>query len=145
MMKISERCRKILRNVFRVVGVSVVSLVIQACYGVMYPDEPYPEYGMPPPDYIQETTIRGKVTAKETGEPIFGIRVSVNVGQTEYWERTDKDGLFYLRVPVQDIYELKVEDVDGSYNGGLFKEQTWTLKQNDTYNTLLIGMDIDTE
>jgi hypothetical protein len=46
-------------------------------------------------------------------------------------------------VPIQDVYKLKLEDIDGPYNGGLFKEKTWTLKQNDTYNTLLIGMDLD--
>jgi hypothetical protein len=145
MIMISERFRKILRAVFRAVSISVVSLVIQACYGIMYPDEPYAEYGMPPPDYNQETSIRGKVIAKETGDPIFGIRVSVNIGQTEYWDRTDKYGNFSLWLPVQDIYELKFEDVDGPYNGGLFKGETYTLKQNDIYTTLLIGMDIDTE
>jgi hypothetical protein len=145
MMKISERFRKILRAVFRAVSVSVVSLVIQACYGIMYPDGPYPEYGMPPPDYNQEATIRGRVTAKETGAPIFGIRVSVNIGQTEYWDHTDKYGNFYLLLPAQDVYELRVEDVDGPYNGGLFKGETYTLKLDDTYNSLLIGMDIDTE
>ncbi|MDR0301429.1 MAG: hypothetical protein LBI04_03845 [Treponema sp.] len=143
MTKISERCRKILRTVFRGIGVSVVSLIIQACYGILPPDEPGCEYGMPPPDYIQEISIRGTVTAKKTGNPIFGIRVSVVIEETEYWERTDKYGYFSLWVPVQDVYQLKIEDVDGTYNDGLFKEQTWTLKHNDTYSTLLIGMDIE--
>jgi hypothetical protein len=112
----------------------------------MYPDEPV-AYGMPPPDYpaYKETTIQVKVKAKETGEPIFGIKVSINIGETGYFARTDLEGYFYIRVPIQDIYILKFEDVDGPYNGGLFKEQTWTLRQSDTYYTLLIGMDIDTE
>jgi hypothetical protein len=146
-MKVSERCRKILRTIFRGISVSVVSLIIQACYGVIYPDEPemygmpYPEYGIPPPS--EETSIYGKVVAKETGKPIFGIQVSVE--ETEYWERTDKYGRFNLWVPVQEEYKLKFEDVDGPYNDGLFKKQTWTLKQDDTYKTLLIGMDADTE
>jgi hypothetical protein len=147
MMKISERCRKVLRTIFRGIGVSIVSLIIQACYGILPPDDPGAAYGMPPPeygpDYIQETSIYGKVVAKETGEPILGIEVSIE--ETEYWERTDKYGYFYFWLPVQEEYKLKIEDIDGEYNGGLFKGQTWTLKQDDTYKTLLIGMDLDTE
>jgi putative lipoprotein (rSAM/lipoprotein system) len=142
MVKIIERWRKILRMVFRGISVSVVSLIIQACYGMIPPDE-WAEYGMPPPEYLQETSIRGKVTAKHTGEPIFGIKVSIH--GTEYWDRTDKYGNFYFWVPIQDEYKLKFEDVDGPYNGGLFKEQIWTIKLADTDTTLLIGMDIDTE
>jgi len=145
MINITGRFRKILRTVFRGIGVSVVSLIIQACYGIIPPDEgwaeygmPYPEYGVPPPS---ETSIYGKVVAKETGEPIFGIQISVE--ETEYWERTDKYGNFSFWVPVQEVYKLKFEDIDGQYNGGLFKGQTWTLKQEDTYRNLLIGMDID--
>jgi hypothetical protein len=146
MMKISERCRKILRNVFRGIGVSVVSLIIQACYGILPPDEPC-EYGMPYPEYgmpvNQETSIYGKVVAKETGKPIFGIEVSIE--ETEYCKRTYEDGYFNFLVPVQIEYKLKFKDVDGPYNDGLFKEQIWTLKQNDTNKTLLIGMDLETE
>jgi putative lipoprotein (rSAM/lipoprotein system) len=144
MTKISERWRKILRNVFRGIGVSVVSLVIQACYGILPPDVIECEYGMPPPDYVEETTIRGKVTAKKTGKPIPGINVSVEIEGTDYWERTDKDGYFYLRVPTQNVYELKLKDVDGEFNDGLFQEQTWPVKLEDTYSTLImIGMDIE--
>jgi len=146
-MNVTERCRKILSTVFRGIGVSVVSLVIQACYGVIPPDEPYAEYGMPAPAYgmppYEETSIYGKVVAKETGKPIFGIQVSVE--ETDLQERTDKNGRFSLYAPIREVYKLKFEDVDGPYNDGLFKEQTWTLKRDDTYTTLLIGMDIDTE
>jgi len=147
MINITDRFRKILRTVFRGIGVSVISLILQACYGVMYPDEPV-AYGMPAPAYgpeppPREITIYGKVTAKETGEPIFGILVTVE--ETELLERTGLNGFFYLTLPVQEEYKIKFEDTDGPYNGGLFKQQTWTLKQEDTYKYLLIGMDIDTE
>ncbi|MDR2942577.1 MAG: carboxypeptidase-like regulatory domain-containing protein [Treponema sp.] len=145
MIRISEYYRKIIRKIFRGIGVSVVSLVIQACYGIIPPDEPYAEYGMPcPPDYVQETSIYGKVRVKGTGEPIFGIKVSIE--ETEYSKRTDENGDFYIYgLPAQEKYKLKFEDVDGTYNGGLFKKETLTLKQSDTYNTLLISMDLDTE
>jgi len=148
MIKISERCRKILRTVFRGIGVSVISLILQACYGVMYPDEPGGAYGMPAPAYgpeppNRETLIYGKVTAKNTGDPIFGIKVSIE--ETEYNKKTNENGLFYFSLPIQEIYKVKFEDVDGPDNGGLFKEQTWTLKENDTHTNLLVAMDLDTE
>jgi hypothetical protein len=143
MINITGRFRKVLRTVLRGVGVSVVSLILQACYGVMYPDEPV-AYGMPAPAYGMppDLSISGKVVAKETGKPIFGIQVSVE--ETELMERTDKNGNFYLYAPIQETYKLKFEDVDGPYNDGYFKQQIWTLKQEDTYRTLLIGMDEDT-
>jgi hypothetical protein len=145
MVKISERCRKILRNVFRAISVSVVSLIIQACYGILPPDDPVVEYGMPAPAYGMppETSIFGKVIAKETGKPVLGIQVSIE--ETEYWDRTNKDGYFNFIVPNQKEYKLKFEDVDGPYNDGLFKKQILTLNYNDTNNTILISMDLDTE
>jgi hypothetical protein len=148
-MKVFERGRRILRTVLRGMSISVASLILQACYGIMPPDDSYAEYGMPapaygmPPPYVEEVSIYGKVVAKETGKPIFGIQVSVE--ETEYWERTDKYGYFNFWIPVKEIYQLKFEDVDGPYNDGLFKTQTWKLTQDDTYKTLLIGMDEDTE
>jgi hypothetical protein len=147
MMNITNRFRKILRTVFRGIGVSVVSLILQACYGVIYPDDDGPggAYGMPPPAYGMpyDVSINGKVVAKETGNPIFRIQVSVE--ETEYSERTDPNGNFYLYVPSQKEYKLKFEDVDGPDNGGQFKRQTWTIKYEDTYRDILVGMDIDTE
>jgi len=142
MKALVNRGRKILSNILRAISVSVASLILQACYGIIPPDEPA-EYGMPPPEYgppINETSIYGKVQSKETGEPIFGIKVSIE--GTEYWKRTDEDGRFYIYLPVREKYKLKFEDVDGTYNGGLFKDQTFTLNQNDTYYNLLIGMDL---
>jgi hypothetical protein len=127
MKTITGRGRKILSRLFRVISVSAASLILQACYG------------MPPPDDL--STIQGKVVAKETQKPILGIKVSI--AGSEDFEYTNKDGSFFLYVPIRDAYILKFEDVDGPYNDGLFKEQTWTLSQNDTYNSLLIGMDLD--
>jgi hypothetical protein len=148
MVDITNRFRKILRTVLRGVGVSVVSLILQACYGVMYPDDigkgngPSGAYGMPPPETT--TSIYGRVTAKNTGDPIFGIQVSVE--ETEYNKRTDENGWFsFFGIPIQEIYKLKFEDVDGPANGGLFKEQTWTLKESGTHSNLLVAMDIAPE
>jgi hypothetical protein len=142
MKTITGRGRKILSRLFRVISVSAASLILQAWYGMPPPDDFPVEYGMPPPHENQETSIRGKVVSRETQEPIFGIKVSIE-GREDF-EYTDKDGRFYLYVPIRDEYKLKLEDVDGPAHGGLFKEQTWPLNQNDTYYTVLISMDLDT-
>ena len=142
MKTIAGRGRKILSRLFRGISVLAVSLLLPACYNnVIPPDEPA-MYGMPPPHENEQTTIRGKVQSKKTGEPIFGIKVSIE--GTNYSARTDEDGYFNLWVRIQNVYKLKLEDVDGPYNGGLFKEQTWTIKRDDSYYNLLIGMDLDT-
>jgi hypothetical protein len=130
MKKITVRGREILKNIFRGIGVSVASLIIPAC----------PAYGMPPP--VDGTSLYGKVVSKETEEPIFGIKVSVD--GTEFWEYTDIEGGFYFWVPIQDVYKIIFEDVDGPYHGGLFQGQIWTLSHDDTYNSLLVDMELDT-
>ena len=142
MKNITERSRKILSRFFRVISVSAASLILQACYGIIPPNEPYAEYGMPPPNEATETTIQGKVVAKQTGNPIFGIQVSL-MG-TSYLIHTRENGYFYLDVPIQNNYTIILKDVDGPAHGGIFKEQTWTLKQDETYNTVLISMELDT-
>jgi len=143
MKTIAGRGRKILGMIFRGISVSVVSLILQACFGILLPDEPTAAYGMPPPSppEKQETSIRVKVKANETGEPIFGIKVSIE--GTKYWDYTNKEGYFSVLVPTQNNYRIKLEDVDGPAHGGLFKGQTRTIKQENTYNTLLIFMDLD--
>jgi hypothetical protein len=145
MKTIAGRGLKILKMVFRGISVSVVSLILQACFGILLPDTQTAEYGCPPPlpPENQETSINGKVVSKKTGNPINGIKITID--GTGVSARTDMDGNFYLWVRIQDRYKLKFEDIDGSDNGGLFLEQTWTLNQNDTYNTMLIGLDLDTK
>ena len=144
MKTITGRGLKILRMVFRGISVSVVSLILQACFGILLPDEPTAAYGMPsptPPEK-QNTLIQGKVRANETGEPIYGIKVSIE--GTKYRDSTDSTGYFSVWVPIQDNYKIKIEDVDGDANGGLFKGQALTLKQEDTNAILFIPMDLYT-
>jgi len=147
MKAIVNRGRRILSNIFRAISVFAASLILHACYNSVPRDDPgWGAYGMPPPDpdYVPYTSINGKVQSKETKEPIFGLQVTiVSIDGTEYLKRTDEEGWFSIYLPVQEIYILKIEDVDGPYNGGLFKEQTWTLNQNESYYTLLLQMDLD--
>ena len=143
MKTITGRGRRILSRLFRVISVSAASLILQACYGVMPPDDTYAEYGMPPPDpnYVQHVSINGKVVSKETQKPIFGIEVSLQ--GTEYMIHTREDGYFYLDVPYQNNYTIILKDVDGPAHGGLFQEQTLTLTRNDASSTQYIRMDLD--
>lgn len=126
--------------IFRGISVSAVLLILQAC-GILFPDEPPPS-----------TTIQGKVSANETRSPIPGIKVSIE--ETGYLGYTDADGAFkFEKVPINGDYKIKLEDVDGDANGGLFKEKTLTLKKGDYDGTnafstnpfILIDMDLDTE
>ena len=137
MKTIVGRGRKILSRLFRVISVSAASLVLQACYGIILPETIECEYGPP-----SSTSINGKVSANKPGNPVIpGIKVSIE--GTEYWDYTNKDGDFsFWGVPIKDAYIVKFEDVDGLAQGGLFGEQIWTLKQEETYRTLLIRMDL---
>jgi hypothetical protein len=135
MKKIANRGRKILSRVFRIISVSAASLILQACYGVLPPDEPGGAYGMPAPAYgmppvPNEASINGRVFSNKNGDPIFGIKVSVE--GTTYTTRSNEGGNFYFGgVPIQDVYNIKFEDVDDIYNGGLFKEKTVPIRQED--------------
>ena len=136
MKNITDRGRKIISRLFRVISVSAASLILQACYGMIPPDEPQVMYGMPP-----STSFDGKVVSKETNNPIFGIEVSLE--GSSYSIHTREDGSFFLDVPDLSYYTLKLKDTDGPYNGGLFKEKTLTFKRGDKRSDLLIDMDLD--
>jgi len=123
MIKLSEKTRRVLRAVYRGLGVTAVSFIFQACYG-------------PPPDGGYDIPVRGMVKSKKTDAPISGIKVSADY--SSYHKLTDTDGEFYIlvpRAPIQDHYTVKIkfEDVDGQENGGLFKKKEITLSENNPY------------
>ena len=96
-----EKRRKLMKNIYRAFGVTTVSLVFQACYGM-------------PMDMGDDVVIRGTVKSGYTGAPIQGIRVSVK--DLPYHNQfTDTNGNFHIFAPRQDLYKLKFEDVDGPY------------------------------
>jgi len=142
MANISNRFRKILRTVFRGISLSSVSLILQACFSVAYgPPNPSPAaYGPPPP--IAQDSISGTVIAKETGKPIPGIKVSVE--ETDSYKLTDNNGIFDFTVPGNNYYIIRIEDIDGPANGGLFKKQTIIVRKDDINKPLSISMDADT-
>jgi hypothetical protein len=140
MKKISDRFRKILRKVFYGIGVSVISLILQACYGPML--ESPAAYGMPYPPDDQDKSISGTVKAKETFMPILGIKVSI--GEIDSYKLTDNNGNFEFIVPRRNYYSLIIEDIDGQDNGGLFKRQITVVSKDDINKPIYIYMDADT-
>ena len=143
MKTITGRVRKILSRIFRVISVSVASLILQACYGILPPDDAPFAYGMPPPDSPPHP-IAGKVISSENGSPIPGIEVSIE--GTKYSTKTSDTGytgLFQFDgIPYQETYIIRLKDVDGPANGGLFYEKTETVKYG-TFQVISMHWDSD--
>jgi hypothetical protein len=140
MIKLSDKNRKILKMIYRGVGVAAASLIFEACYGPLMPNEAMGMYG-PGPEQGIDVCIRGIVKSKKTGLPVPGINVSIQ--GLELYERTDKEGRFYIWLDWQERYTLIFNDVDGQYNGGLFKRLEMVLDNNEINYELKIGLDED--
>ena len=134
-MKLSEKSRKLLRVIYRSLGVAAAALLFQACgsdeYYNMYGPLPAPEYGPGPPYYTDNLLIRGSVKSKKTGNPIPGIAIWIKDVTVYSVILTDFEGSFYIYVPKQDNYTIVISDVDGGENGGAFRQRTinLTMKQ----------------
>src|SRR5215471_8458439 len=149
MKKLSEKGRKILRAIYRGLGVTAVTLVFHSCDGSSnvssgwgaYGMPPAPKYGMPP-GYREEYPIHGKVISKESGEPIPRIHIKID---DVFGYFTDDDGEFYIYAPKQDDYKIIFADIDGIENGGLFKSYTttltWEKASNSTESPLIIELE----
>jgi hypothetical protein len=112
MINVSEKGRKLLRLVYRGLGLGAAALTLNSCF--------WAEYGMPVeygpgPDYNRDVIISGVVHDKKTCNPIPDIRVSVKDLDSRYY--TGKDGCFYIYVPEQESYKLKFVDVSGGKKG----------------------------
>jgi len=149
MFKLTEKSRKVLRAIYKGLGVTAVSMVFHACpveteYG-------WAEYGMPP-DYParEEFCIRGQVRAMDNNyKPIKGITVVVGANNAyPYYSTTTYDfGDFYLYVPKQDSYTIIFTDVDGERNGGRFKqlEMILTLEEIQAQKDELLLINLELE
>jgi len=134
MLKLSERSRKVLRAIYKGLGVTAVSMAFHAC--PIETEHGWVEYGMPP-DYPvrEEFYIRGQVRAIYNDyKPIKGITVIVVDADNTYpyYSTTTYDfGDFYIYVPKQDSYTIIFTDVDGERNGGRFKQLEMTLTMEE--------------
>jgi hypothetical protein len=104
----------VLRAIYRAFGVTAVSFIFQACYGI-------------PLDQGDDVTIRGSVKSKKTDKPISGIMVSIDENKV-FSDLTDSYGYFTIYLPRQDYYTVKFEDIDGMDNDGLFKQHITTVQ-----------------
>jgi len=154
MMKLSERSRKVLRAIYKGLGVTAVSLVFHSCpIGV---ETGWGAYGMPaaygmPPDYVQEELcIRGQVRAKINNyKPIKGIAVVIDGINNNYPYTTSSFGEFSIWVPKREKYTIILTDVDGDRNGGRFKQIEISLTEEEAQalyeEPLFIDLEPETE
>jgi len=92
-------------------------------------EDPVCEYGVPHAEF----EIKGTVTNKANSQPIQNIRVirqiHENFGDTLY---TDSDGKYTFEFQdfphSENVFHLKIEDIDGGENGGLFDNQEIDVK-----------------
>ena len=86
---------------------------------------PYAEYGMPHADFV----IKGVITDKETSNPIQNIQVIRQIypeyGDTIYTNAEGEYAFEFGNFPPwpENAFHLKIEDIDGEENGGLFNTQ----------------------
>ena len=90
--------------------------IFQACYGTAQ-------------DFGLDLKIEGQVKSKSTGDPIKGIKVSVeNSMQYEY---TNEEGKFLFYAEIADKMKILFEDIDSSKNGLYINKDTILSDFND--------------
>ncbi len=113
------------KNLFRGLCLTSVAFVFQACYGT-------------PQDFGNDLLLEGKVTSKNTGLPVKGIKITIANGPQ--YVHTDDNGNFGFYALAEDSIKLTFEDVDGTENKQFLKKDT-TLKVIDQRMTLNISLD----
>jgi len=139
MIRLSEKSRRVLRAVYRGLGVTAISLVFQACYGPVM--DYHVMYG-PPPSPVEELNIRGYVKSKKTGERISGISIWIKDVTIDYNYSTFNNGEFSFYLPKQNNYTIVFTDVDGDEKGS-FKQHTiiLTRKEIEALDKLIIELE----
>ena len=126
MKNIKEQKQKFLRWFYGTICLGTVAFVFQACYGM---DR----------DYGYDVRIQGIVKSKTTGQPIKGIKVSIeNIFQ---YDLTDDEGQFTTYVPMNSAYKLKFEDIDSIDNGEFIPKDT--VLTNITDKSIFLNISLD--
>ena len=128
MIKLSDKSRKILRAIYRGLGVTAITLAVNSCE-IIPPYQSWDEYGPGPDINREEILIRGQVKSKRTGEMIKGIAMYIE-GIYNYPSMI-YTGDFYFFVPVRNNYTIIFTDIDGEANGGKFKQYTLNLTREE--------------
>jgi hypothetical protein len=126
--KILEKARVILRNVYAVLGATVLPVMIHAMYGMREPDRS--SYTVP---------LQGRVVSEETGEPVAGIMVEY-VADRYVHADTDSDGRFLIYLPESDSYPLRFWDMDGFEGGGFFTRKDVSISRDEIGETLELSL-----
>ena len=84
-----------------------------------------------------DVTIQGVVRSERDGRPIPGIRLLINITETDIQYRvlTDNNGSFSVRVPERERYSIIIEDIDNSLFRGNIEE--FLLSDIDNLNIVL--------
>ena len=130
MRKLSEKSRRLLRMIYRGLGVTAVSFLLPACPEPDEYDSMVAMYGMPP-HVREDILIQGRVKSKKTGEPIPGIGIWIKDITPDSIISTDIDGRFVYFLPKQDNYTIVFSDIDGTENGCPFKQYTVNLTREE--------------
>ncbi len=101
--------RNLFRNLIGGVSLSAAMFAFQACYGT-------------PQDFGLDVHVKGKVVSKQTGQPIEGIKISVQ-GNPQY-EWTDANGDFSFYTEREGDMILQFRDIDSVENGQFMAEDT---------------------
>jgi len=150
MIKLTEKSRRILRVIYRGVGVTAAALTLSSCPPPWFNFEA-PEYGMamygPGPDIIrEEILIRGFVKYNEAGIK----NIAVYIKEINYQANTySNSGEFYIYVPKRESYTIIFTDIDAEENGGCFKQRIITLTKEEAEalreNPLIIELEKETD
>jgi putative lipoprotein (rSAM/lipoprotein system) len=98
-----------IRKIIGGLSLTTALFVFQACYGT-------------PQDFGADVFIEGLVKSEKTGQPIQGIKVSVeDFSQYLY---TDEDGGFSLFTESGPSRKIKFEDIDSDQNGAFIDKDT---------------------
>ena len=131
---LSEKSRRLLRAVYRGLGVTTASLTVMNCgilynYGMDAYGMPAPEYGMPP-YYQEDILIQGWVKSKKNGSPIPGIGIWIEGITVSHANLTDNEGKFYIYAQQKESYTIIFTDIDGA-NQGQYKQHSVTLTREE--------------
>lgn len=117
--------QKYLVHILRFFSITGVLFVFQACYGT-------------PTDLVLDQPIRGKVIDGQTGEPIEGVKISVNHFLSGF---SDPNGGFEVWVEKSEQYKMVFEDTDGELKG-LYAPLDTLFSHSSTETNLLIKLAI---
>ena len=97
------------------------SFILAACYGAP----------------IKTSHFATVNTNDEEGNPIKGLKVSLNInGENLNSYISNEDGIVeFENIFLNDTtdYVVRIEDIDGEENGGLFTPEEFTLNKSDYY------------